>query len=95
MAVNTTVPGNSMRTPSSSIALTASPAVNRLLSWPAVDLAAHHGSARSFHDSCISEMDFGDRFSQWTEWLDRLLARRFATSVVLVGSVAALIALAA
>ena len=40
-------------------------------------------------------MDFGDRFSQWTEWLDRLLARRFATSVVLVGSFAALIALAA
>jgi len=43
----------------------------------------------------MNEMDFGDRFSQWTEWLDQVLARRFATSVVLVGSIAALIALVA
>jgi hypothetical protein len=63
--------------------------------WPSIDLAAHHGSARLFHASCLDEMGLGDRLSQWTEWLDRVLARRFATSVVVVGSLAGLIALAA
>ena len=83
-----------MRNPSS-IALTATVPPAGLPSWPAVDLALHHGSARLFRDACVNEMDLGDRFSQWTEWLDGVLARRFATSVVLVGSIAALIAFAA
>jgi hypothetical protein len=59
-----------------------------------VDLSAHWHSARVFHDSCVSEMDLADRLSQWTEWVDSLLARRFATSLLLVGLVAGLIALA-
>jgi hypothetical protein len=59
-----------------------------------VDLSAHWRSARVFHDSCVSEMDLVDRLSQWTEWVDSLLARRFATSLLLVGLVAGLIALA-
>jgi len=84
-----------MRTPSPTNALSASAASNGLLGWPAADLAAHQGSARRFHDSCINEMDLGERLSQWTEWADRLLARRFATSLVLVGSLAAVIALLA
>jgi hypothetical protein len=59
-----------------------------------VDLTAHRRSAQVFHDSCVSEMDLGDHLSQWTEWVDSLLARRFATSLLLVGTVAGLIALA-
>lgn len=59
-----------------------------------VDLSAHRRSAQVFHDSCVSEMDLVDRVSQWTEWVDSLLARRFATSLLLVGMLAVLIALA-
>ena len=50
-------------------------------------------SARGFHDSCQSELALVERLSQWTEWLDRVLARRFATSVLVVGGLAGFIAL--
>ena len=49
-------------------------------------------SARGFHDSCQSELALVERLSQWTEWLDRVLARRFATSVLVVGGLAGFIA---
>ena len=52
-------------------------------------------SARDFHDSCRDELLLVERVSLWAEWVDSLLARRFATSLVLVGGVAGLIALAA
>jgi hypothetical protein len=68
--------------------------VDALPSLALVDLTAHRRSAQVFHDSCVSEMDLGDHLSQWTEWVDSLLARRFATSLLLVGTVAGLIALA-
>ena len=84
-----------MRTLSSSIVLKVSAEPAGFPSWPAVDLAAHDGSARLFNDLCISETGLGERLSQWTEWLDLFLARRLATSLVLVGSIAGLIALAA
>ncbi len=50
-------------------------------------------SARGFHDSCQSELVLVERLSQWTEWLDRVLARRFATSVLVVGGLAGFIAM--
>ncbi len=84
-----------MRTPLFPGTLSAPSTAADLLGWPAADLVLHHGSARLFRDACTNEMDFSDRFSQWTEWLDQMLARRFATSVILVGGFAALIALVA
>ncbi len=84
-----------MRT-SSSAALPALPPAGRADTMlPADDLAAHLGSARLFRDACISELQLSDRLSQWTEWVDGVLSRRFATSVLLVGGAAALIALLA
>ena len=68
--------------------------LNPSLGMPVADLSAHQGSAQVFHESCLGEMDLRDHLSQRTEWVDGLLARRFATTLlVVVGSVAALIAL--
>ena len=58
-------------------------------------LDAHFGSAREFQASVRSQYDVMGRLSQWIEWLDYMLARRFATSVMLVGTIALLIALLA
>ena len=69
--------------------------LNATLGLPVADMTAHQGSAQVFHESCLGEMDMRDHLSQWTEWLDGLLARRFATTLLLVGSVAALVALVA
>ena len=68
--------------------------LNASLRMPVTDLSAHQASAQVFHESCLAEMDLRDHLSQRTEWVDGLLARRFATTLlVVVGSVAALIAL--
>ncbi len=69
--------------------------LNPTLGLPVADMTAHQGSAQLFHESCLGEMDLHDHLSQWTEWLDSLLARRFATTLLLVGSVAAIVALVA
>ena len=61
--------------------------------WNAAVDDAPLPSTRGFYDSCQSEMAFGERLSQWTEWLDRVLARRFATSVLVVGGLAGFIAM--
>ena len=67
--------------------------LNASLRMPVTDLSAHQGSAQVFHESCLGEMDLRDHLSQWTEWVDSLLARRFATTLLLVGSLAGVIAL--
>lgn len=67
--------------------------LNASVGLPVADMTAHQGSAQVFHESCLGEMDLRDHLSQWTEWVDGLLARRFATTLLLVGSLAALIAL--
>ena len=66
--------------------------LNTSLAGPATHLSTHQGSARIFHESCLGEMELRDHLSQWTEWVDGLLARRFATTLLLVGGLAALIA---
>lgn len=62
---------------------------------PAWFLDDHHRSLREFSDTCHGELALPDRLSMWTEWLDRLLARRFATSIALVGGFAGLVLLVA
>ena len=52
-------------------------------------------SARHFHDSCREELLLVERVTLWAEWVDLILARRFATSQLLVGGVAGLIVLLA
>jgi hypothetical protein len=58
-------------------------------------LDAHFGSAREFHASVRKQYEVGSRLAQWIESLGEMLAPRFATSVVLVGTLALLIALIA
>jgi hypothetical protein len=58
-------------------------------------LEAHFGSAREFQASVRSQYEVMGRLSQWVEWVDVMLTRRFATSVMLVGTIALLIALMA
>lgn len=58
-------------------------------------LEAHFGSAHEFQASVRRQYVMMGRVSQWVEWIDVMLARRFATSVMLVGTIALLIALIA
>jgi hypothetical protein len=56
-------------------------------------LQAHALSAHSFHAACREQYRWRGRAMGWMEWLDNLLARRFATTLVLVGVPAIAIAL--
>jgi hypothetical protein len=56
-------------------------------------LDAHLGSALEFHAHLRRETALTQRVAQWMEWFDILLAPRFATSVMLVGAIALVIAL--
>jgi hypothetical protein len=65
-----------------------------MLNWGDDTLAARVGVPRNFHDSCQAELALSEDEAQSSEWLDRMLARRVVTSVVVVGSLAGLFALA-
>jgi hypothetical protein len=65
-----------------------------MLNWGDDTLAARVGVPRNFHDSCQAELALSEDEAQSSEWLDRMLSRRVVTSVVVVGSLAGLFALA-
>jgi hypothetical protein len=48
-------------------------------------LQAHTLSAFGFHTACRLQYRWPDRMSNRLKWLDDLLARRFATTLLLVG----------
>lgn len=61
-------------------------------------LDAHLFSSNEFHTRLKNEQALSGRLwslMHWMEWFDVMLARRFATSVLLVGAVALLVALIA
>jgi hypothetical protein len=71
--------------------------LNPLLELPArldpATLQAHALSASGFHEVCRVEYRWHNHMTSRLEWLDSVLARRFATTLVLVGIPALLIAL--
>ena len=55
-------------------------------------LQAHALSAQSFHADCREHYRWNARATGWVEWIDNLLAHRVATTLVLVGVPAIVIA---
>lgn len=72
---------------------TATPAQRSLLQQDIEALLlAHSLSACSFHADCRGQYRWAGRARDLAEWIDSLLAHRFATTLVLIGVPALVIA---